>query len=66
MSQGYLVRHLADVEPTPCPCGQSTRIFTRADGQSECRHPALGLDAQHIMNAQQNEQTRLRDSEKAA
>ena len=32
MAKRYLARHLADVEPTPCPCGQSCRIFTRADG----------------------------------
>jgi len=40
-------------------------VFTRADGQSECRHPALGLDATNIMNAQQTERIRLRDPEKA-
>jgi len=32
MPTGYLARHLADVEPVPCPCGQSWRIFTRSDG----------------------------------
>lgn len=31
MPQGYQVRHRDDVEPVACPCGQSTRIFTRAD-----------------------------------
>jgi len=32
MSEGHLVRHQNDVQPVPCPCGQSTRIMTRADG----------------------------------
>lgn len=32
MSKGYLVRHVSEVEPVACPCGASTRIFTRADG----------------------------------
>jgi mannose-6-phosphate isomerase-like protein (cupin superfamily) len=32
MPEGYLARHLSDVEPTPCPCGESRRIFTRDDG----------------------------------
>ena len=31
MSQGYQARHLKDVTPVPCPCGQSFRIFTRHD-----------------------------------
>ena len=32
MGEGYLARRLSEVEPVPCPCGQSWRIFTRADG----------------------------------
>ena len=32
MAKGYLARHLADVAPVPCPCGESRRIVTRADG----------------------------------
>lgn len=28
---GYLVRHQQDAPTVPCPCGQSTRILTRAD-----------------------------------
>ena len=28
----YSVRRAADVSPVPCPCGQSTRIVTAADG----------------------------------
>jgi mannose-6-phosphate isomerase-like protein (cupin superfamily) len=29
---GYSVRRAEDVSPVPCPCGQSTRIVTAADG----------------------------------
>jgi mannose-6-phosphate isomerase-like protein (cupin superfamily) len=32
MGRGYLARHLSEVAPVPCPCGQSWRIFTRSDG----------------------------------
>lgn len=32
LGQGYLVRRLADAPTVPCPCGESTRILTRADG----------------------------------
>ena len=31
-ARGYTVRRAADVAPVPCPCGQSTRIVTIADG----------------------------------
>ena len=31
MKAGYIVRHIEDVEPIPCPCGSSTRILTRQD-----------------------------------
>jgi mannose-6-phosphate isomerase-like protein (cupin superfamily) len=31
LAPGYLVRHLAEAPTVPCPCGQSTRIITRAD-----------------------------------
>ena len=31
MPKGYLVRHIKDVEPVPCPCGSSTRPITIAD-----------------------------------
>jgi mannose-6-phosphate isomerase-like protein (cupin superfamily) len=30
-SNGYLVRRLAEAPTVPCPCGQSTRLLTRAD-----------------------------------
>jgi len=32
MAKGYLARHVSRVEAVPCPCGESVRIFTRADG----------------------------------
>ena len=31
-SRGYSVRRAADAPTVPCPCGQSTRIITAADG----------------------------------
>lgn len=31
-SNGYLVRRVADAPTVPCPCGQSTRPLTAADG----------------------------------
>jgi mannose-6-phosphate isomerase-like protein (cupin superfamily) len=30
-TKGYLVRRLEEAPTVPCPCGQSTRILTRAD-----------------------------------
>jgi mannose-6-phosphate isomerase-like protein (cupin superfamily) len=30
--RGYSVRREVDVAPVPCPCGESTRIVTGADG----------------------------------
>lgn len=30
--RGYAVRRAADAPTVPCPCGQSTRIVTAADG----------------------------------
>lgn len=32
IGRGYLVRRLADAPTVACPCGDSTRILTRADG----------------------------------
>jgi mannose-6-phosphate isomerase-like protein (cupin superfamily) len=29
--QGFLVRRLSEAPTIPCPCGQSTRLMTRAD-----------------------------------
>lgn len=31
-ARGYSVRRAADVPPVQCPCGQSTRVVTAADG----------------------------------
>lgn len=31
-TRGYTVRRLAEAPTVPCPCGQSTRLLTRADG----------------------------------
>jgi mannose-6-phosphate isomerase-like protein (cupin superfamily) len=31
LAAGFLVRQLAEAPTVPCPCGQSTRIITRAD-----------------------------------
>ena len=30
-AKGYLIRHVHDAPTVPCPCGQSTRLMTRAD-----------------------------------
>jgi mannose-6-phosphate isomerase-like protein (cupin superfamily) len=30
-SKGYLVRRVSDAPTVPCPCGESTRLMTRAD-----------------------------------
>jgi mannose-6-phosphate isomerase-like protein (cupin superfamily) len=30
-TQGYLLRRLSEAPTVPCPCGQSTRLLTRAD-----------------------------------
>ena len=31
-SRGYTIRHRSEAPTVPCPCGQSTRILTAADG----------------------------------
>jgi len=41
-----IVRHRDDVTPVPCPCGQSTRIITGADGA------AMSLHVTHIRDAE--------------
>lgn len=46
MPRGYLARHVCDVEPTPCPCGSSSRIFTREDGPLANIHVTTIRDAQ--------------------
>ncbi len=41
-----LFRRLSDVEPVPCPCGESRRIITAADGA------VAGFHVTHILDAQ--------------
>lgn len=43
-----IVRHVTEVEPVPCPCGQSTRIITRADGA------AVGLHVTELSGARKH------------
>lgn len=42
---GYLVRHLETAPTVPCPCGESTRILTGADG------PACNLHVTFIRDS---------------
>jgi len=42
---GYLARRQADVVPTPCPCGSSTRILTAKDTS------VAGLHVTHIRDS---------------
>ena len=44
-SNGYLVRRAADVAAVPCPCGESTRILTAADGAPCSLHVTAIRDA---------------------
>ncbi len=37
-TQGYVARHINDVEPVPCPCGSSTRIITSKDTSEASFH----------------------------
>ena len=39
-----IVRRLEQVQPVPCPCGESRRLVTRADGT------VAGLHVTHIRN----------------
>ena len=36
-TNGYLVRRLAEAATVPCPCGESTRPLTAADGRRVLR-----------------------------
>ena len=45
---GYIVRHVSDVVPTPCPCGSSVRIITREDT------PEAGFHITHITDSQRH------------
>lgn len=46
--KGYLVRHIDEVRPTPCPCGSSTRIITANDT------PTAGFHITHIQDSQKH------------
>ena len=48
MSPDYIVRHIEDVEPVPCPCGSSTRIITRADTE------VANLHVTHIQDSEKH------------
>jgi mannose-6-phosphate isomerase-like protein (cupin superfamily) len=43
---GYLVRRTADAPTVPCPCGDSTRVLTAADGAPLSLHITSIRDAQ--------------------
>ncbi len=45
---GYIVRHIDEVEPIPCPCGSSTRIITSADT------PVAGFHVTHIQDSRKH------------
>jgi len=42
---GYLVRRTADAPTVPCPCGDSTRVLTAADGAPLSLHVTSIRDA---------------------
>lgn len=42
---GYLVRRAADAPTVPCPCGDSTRVLTAADGAPLSLHVTSITDA---------------------
>lgn len=44
-SPGYLVRRVADAQAVPCPCGDSTRVLTSADGAPCSLHVTSIKDA---------------------
>lgn len=44
-SNGYLVRRAADAPTVPCPCGDSTRVLTGADGAPCSLHVTAIRDA---------------------
>lgn len=47
-TKGYLVRRLQDAPTVHCPCGESTRIITRADT------PVVNVHLTHIQDAQKH------------
>ena len=44
-SAGYIVRRASEAATVPCPCGQSTRILTAADGAPCSLHVTSIRDA---------------------
>src|SRR5262249_18270215 len=44
-AKGYTVRHVAEAPTVPCPCGQSTRVLTAADGLGLSLHVTAITDA---------------------
>jgi len=48
MAYDYIVRHIEDVEPVPCPCGTSTRIITRDDTE------VANLHVTHIVDSEKH------------
>jgi len=48
MGEAYIVRHIEDVEPVPCPCGWSTRLITRRDT------PVANLHVTHIRDSRKH------------
>jgi mannose-6-phosphate isomerase-like protein (cupin superfamily) len=45
LTAGYLVRRTADAPTVPCPCGDSTRVLTAADGAPLSLHVTSIRDA---------------------
>jgi len=43
---GYIVKHIDEVEPVPCPCGSSIRPITAKDT------PVANIHVTHIMDSQ--------------
>lgn len=46
--KGYEARHLSNVKPVPCLCGESFRIFTIKDG------PMTNIHVTHIMDSRKH------------
>src|SRR5262245_34117736 len=44
-AKGYTVRRVAEAPTVPCPCGQSTRVLTAADGLGLSLHVTAITDA---------------------
>jgi mannose-6-phosphate isomerase-like protein (cupin superfamily) len=46
--KGYIVKHIDQVDPVPCPCGSSTRIIQREDT------PLANLHVTHIQDSKKH------------